>query len=49
MRLTAMPSAGTATSSSEDSGTSWLTARMMPPMAMIGADTSRVKVMTASI
>ena len=44
-----MPSTGTATSSNEDSGTSWLSARMMPPTHMIGADTISVKVITASI
>ena len=47
--VTMMPSSGTATSSSDDSGTSWLSARMMPPTHMIGADSSSVNVMIASI
>ena len=46
---TITPSSGTATSSSEESRTSWLSARMMPPMHMIGADSSSVNVMIASI
>ena len=42
-------SSGTATSSSDDSGTFWFSARMIPPMHMIGADSSRVNVISASI
>ena len=42
-------SSGTATSSSDDSGTFWFSARMIPPTHMIGADSSRVNVMSASI
>ena len=49
IRPTITPSAGTATSSREDSGTSWFRARMMPPTHMIGADTSSVKLISASI
>ena len=44
-----MPSNGTATSSRDDSGTFWFSARMIPPTHMIGADSSRVNVMIASI
>ena len=44
-----MASSGTATSSSDDSGTFWFSARMIPPTHMIGADSSRVNVMIASI
>ena len=44
-----MASTGTATSSSDDSGTFWFSARMIPPTHMIGADSSRVNVMIASI
>ena len=47
--VTAIPSTGTATSSSEDSGTSWFSARMMPPTHMIGADAISVNVSSASI
>ena len=47
--VTAIPSTGTATSSSEDSGTSWFRARMMPPTHMIGADTISVNASSASI
>ncbi len=46
---TMMPSVGTATSSSADSCTFWLSARMMPPTHMIGAMTMIVKVISASI
>ena len=49
IRVTMMASSGTATSSSEDSSTSWLRARRMPPTHMIGADTIRVNVSSASI
>ncbi len=49
MTATITPSAGTATSSSEDSGTSWFSARMMPPTHMIGAATIMVNVISASI
>ena len=49
IRLTITPSSGTATSSSEDSGTFWLSASEMPPTHMIGADTSSVNVSIASI
>ena len=42
-------SSGTATSSSEDSLTSWFRARMMPPTHMMGADTISVNVSMASI
>ncbi len=43
------PSSGTATSSSEDSRTSWFSASTMPPIHMIGADSNSVNVMRASI
>jgi len=46
---TITPSAGTATSTSEDSGTSWFSARMMPPTHMIGAATISVNVISTSI
>lgn len=49
IRLTAMPSAGTTASSSEDSGTSWPSAMAMPPTHMIGADTIRVNDISTSI
>ncbi len=44
-----MASSGTAISSSDESGTFWFSARMIPPTHMIGADSSRVNVMIASI
>ena len=44
-----MPSTGTMTSSSADSGTSCRSARMMPPTHMIGADTISVNVISTSI
>ena len=37
------------TSSDADSGTSWRSARMMPPTHMIGAETISVKVSSTSI
>ena len=46
---TATASTGTITSSSEDSGTSRFSARMIPPTHMIGADTISVSVITTSI
>ncbi len=46
---TITPSSGTATSSSDDSRTSWLSASTMPPTHMMGADSSSVNVMIASI
>ena len=49
MNVSMTASTGTATSSSDDSGTFWFSARMMPPTQMIGADSSRVNVMSASI
>ena len=49
IRLTAMPSSGTTTSSSDDSGTSWPSAITMPPTHMIGAATISVKLISTSI
>ncbi len=40
---------GTTTTSSPESGTSWLSARMMPPTHMIGAETMSVNVISTSI
>ena len=49
IRVTMIASSGTATSSSEDSWTFWLSARTMPPTHMIGADTIMVNVISVSI
>ena len=49
MQPTTPTSTGTTTSSSADSGTSWRSARMMPPTHMIGADTISVNVISTSI
>ncbi len=47
--VTTAPSTGTTTSSSADSGTSWLRAMITPPKHMIGAATIRVKLISTSI
>lgn len=49
IRLTATASTGTTPSSSDDSGTSWPSAMMMPPTHMIGAETIIVNVISTSI
>ncbi len=47
--VTQMPSTGTTATSTPDSGTSRPSASTMPPTHMIGADTSSVNVISASI